>query len=156
MRHLVGRFEKTASEYYHEYQNNEENFNNQNVKNMSRLTHNLLRGLDYDTIYRIRSNNMEALQKRLGKVNQLSVKLNGGSFMYPLYLQNGEEIRKKLIEQKIYVPVLWNDTLWVCQDKLEQEYVKNILPLPVDQRYTEEDMEYIANTVLLFLYAANN
>ena len=58
------------------------------------------------------------------------------------------DIRKRLIENKIFVPTLWADTL-------EDEYVgtdeyllsKNTLFLPVDQRYDEEDIKYIIDIV---------
>ena len=64
--------------------------------------------------------------------------------MYPLLLENGSEIRKHLQEQKIYIPTLWGDVFEVCRKgSLEYNYAENILPLPVDQRYGEEEMKLI-------------
>lgn len=148
MEHLLGRFERSASEFYQSYQDSEKDFEQQDVKRMSKLTHNLLRGIDYESVKEKRTKNWNALNKRLSNVNKLSLEERIGGYMYPLYLENGQEIRKYLIGKKVYVPMLWNDTLSICQDKIEMDYVKNILPLPIDQRYVEEDMETIAELVL--------
>ena len=68
--------------------------------------------------------------------------------MYPLYINNGNEIKKKLQERKIYVPTLWPDVYKLC-DKTETEYqmAENIIPIPVDQRYNVDDMKYIVNEI---------
>ena len=64
--------------------------------------------------------------------------------MYPLYIENGAEIRKKLQQMKIFVPTLWGDVFDTCdKNSLEYNYAENILPLPTDQRYDGEDMKYI-------------
>lgn len=64
--------------------------------------------------------------------------------MYPLYIENGAKIRKKLQKEKIYIPTLWADVLAHCkQSELEYDMAQNILPLPLDQRYTLENMEYM-------------
>ncbi len=50
--------------------------------------------------------------------------------------------------EKIYIPVLWPDVFKICRaGDLEYDMAENILPLPVDQRYTEKDMEYICSRV---------
>ena len=68
--------------------------------------------------------------------------------MYPLYLANGADIRKKLQEEKIYIPTLWPDVFDVCNESdLEYDMAKNILPIPCDQRYSLEDMEYMVSEV---------
>ena len=68
--------------------------------------------------------------------------------MYPLYIDNGHNIRKKLIEKKIYIPTLWPDTYDYCNsDDLEYDMAKNILPLPVDQRYGEAEMKMIIDEI---------
>ena len=63
-------------------------------------------------------------------------------------LENAGEIRKQLIKQKIYIPVLWPKVLDECTvDSWEYKLAANILPLPVDQRYDLDDMSYMANVV---------
>ena len=64
--------------------------------------------------------------------------------MYPLYLVNGVDIRRKLQEHKIFIPTLWPAVFEICnEDELEYDMAKNILPIPIDQRYSISDMEYI-------------
>ena len=73
--------------------------------------------------------------------------------MYPLYLENGFELRKKLQELKIFIPILWPALFNICsEDELEYDMAKNILPIPVDQRYTIKDMEYIVNMIMHYHY----
>ena len=68
--------------------------------------------------------------------------------MYPLLLENGVEVRKKLLQKKIYIPTLWPDVLeWCGEDETEYQMAKNILPLPIDQRYGVEDMEYLQEMI---------
>ena len=47
MRFLLGRFERTAAEFYSEYVANNDMFENEPIKKMSKLTDNLLRGIQY-------------------------------------------------------------------------------------------------------------
>ncbi len=145
---LLGRFERTASEFYAEYAANNALFANEPIKIMSKLTKNLLHAIDYDTIKKCRKENFEFLHNALGGINRLSLNVPEGAFMYPLYIENGEQIRKKLQQKKIYIPTLWPD-VFECCDKSELEYdmAKNILPLPCDQRYATEEMKYLAGEV---------
>ena len=115
---------------------------------MSKLTTNLLRGLDYDAIQRRREENFAYLDQRLGKRNELSLVRPPGPFMYPLLLRGGRELRKQLQAQKIYIPTLWPDVFDICQpEDREYDWAANILPLPVDQRYGVEDMAELADAV---------
>lgn len=68
--------------------------------------------------------------------------------MYPFYFENGNDIRKKLQKEGIYIPLLWPnvvDNLKV--DEIEYKLAVNILPLPCDQRYTWKDMDYIVKQI---------
>lgn len=68
--------------------------------------------------------------------------------MYPLYMENGSEIRKKLQRKKIFIPTLWPAVFNRClEDELEFDMANNILPIPVDQRYGIEDMQYIIDAI---------
>ena len=72
--------------------------------------------------------------------------------MYPFLTPNGAIIRKKLQQEKIYIPTLWPSVKeWCSADMLEYKYAENILPLPIDQRYGEKDMMYIVNSIQKFI-----
>lgn len=142
MTHLLGRLETTGSEYYRHYVENDRLFSNEPVKLMSKLTHNLLQGIDYAQAAKVRSENYAFLSERLGKLNILNPRETPGPYMYPLLIENTSIIRKEMQARKIYVPLLWPG----CPDQgVGGRYAQGILPLPVDQRYTIEDMSYMCD-----------
>ena len=142
MRFLLGRFERTASEFYGEYAANNERFKTEPVKRMSGLTLNLLHGIDYSRVLRTREDNFAYLHRALAPRNGLTLERETGTFMYPLLLENGGAVRKRLQERKIYIPTLWPDVFRLCgEESLEYRLAENILPLPIDQRYGREDMD---------------
>ena len=145
---LLGRFERTASEFYSDFVSKEEEFSNFPVKKMSKLTDNLLHGIDYKVVKDKRTENFSYLHTNLKDMNELNLSIPDGAYMYPLYIKKGCEIRKKLQAKKIYVPTLWPDVFNLCgENELEYDMAKNILPIPVDQRYDIEDMEYMIKKV---------
>lgn len=148
MHFLLGRYERSASEFYAEYVENNHFFRNQPIKTMSKLTENLLHGIDYEEVRKRRTQNFSYLHEKLYYVNMLNLSLPDGAFMYPLYIENGAELRKQLQTKKIFIPTLWPAVFNLCgEDELEYDMAKNILPIPVDQRYGIEEMEYIINEI---------
>ena len=144
---LLGRFERSASEFYAGYNENNKYFIDQPIKQMSKLTRNLLCGIDYEFVKKRRQENFTYLHERLGGINQLEVK--PATFMYPFMVENGAELRKKLQAEKIYIPTLWPTVFEVAEkDSLEYRMAENILPLPIDQRYGIKDMEYLSNKIM--------
>ncbi|MBW6410296.1 hypothetical protein [Clostridium weizhouense] len=148
MIHILGRYEGTASEYYSYFQKSDEYFKNEKLKYMSNLTHNILGAIDYEEVRKIRTENYIYLKNKLDKYNKLELITLEGAFAYPFYIKNGIKIRKELANKKIYISTLWpnvlNDT---SECSIAYNYASNILPLPCDQRYSIEDMEYIINTL---------
>ncbi len=152
MTFLMGRFEKTAHAFYPQYVENNDSFRNVPMKKMSGLTRNILSGIDYDRVRNARTENYAYLHRRLQDRNPLDLTIPDGAFMYPLYVENGIQVRKKLQERKLYIPTLWPDVFALCQEsELEYDLAANILPLPVDQRYSIADMDEICQAVLPFL-----
>lgn len=148
MHFLLGRYERSASEFYTEYVDNNHFFRNEPIKRMSKLTENLLHGIDYEMIREKRTQNFAYLHEKLHSLNKLNLLATDGSFMYPLYIENGAEVRKQLQAKKIFIPILWPAVFNLCEEnELEYDMAKNILPIPVDQRYGIEDMKYIAREI---------
>lgn len=137
MAHILGRFEKTGREFYADSAANNDYFDTCGIKAMSVLTENLLHAIDYDRVKRIRTENFRALHSVLGQSNMLDVHPVEGAFAYPYMTERAEEIRKTT---ELYIPTLWPNTR-------ENKFTKYVLPLPVDQRYTEEDMYFIAESL---------
>lgn len=146
--YLLGRFERTASEFYSEYTLHEKSSENEPIKRMSKLTENLLHGIDYEFVKKRRTDNFRLLHNQFESINRLKLTVPEGAFMYPLYIENGAEIRKTLQAEKIYIPTLWPDVFDICkEDEIEYDMAKNILPLPVDQRYETSEMNYIISQI---------
>ena len=123
MHFLFGRYERSANEFYGEYVANNRMFSTEPLKRMSRLTENLLHGINYELICKRRTDNFTFLHENLKESNKLTLNIPQGAFMYPLYLENGAKIRKDLQEKKIYIPTLWPNVLNNCSsDSLEYRY----------------------------------
>lgn len=147
MKHILGRFEGCASDYYADFKANDHGFVQQPLRYMSELTHNLLRAIDYDAVRAKREENYAVLENAFGNKNRLRTAMPIGPYCYPLYCENGMAIKKKLAEKKIYVPTLWPNVL-TMEGTLEKDFAENILPLPCDQRYSTHDMNYMIQEVL--------
>ena len=147
--YLFGRYEKDASSYYDEFKENDEKFKDQPVRLMSRITENMLRGVNYEYVSSSRSDNWNTLHDILGKYNKLSLCIPKGPFAYPFYSEKADAIRLELKNKKIYIPVLWPNVL-EDNSEMSNEYkmAMNILPLPCDQRYTSDDMKYLADQIM--------
>lgn len=116
---------------------------------MSRLTERLIRGIDYEGARRRRMDNFRFLHERLGHLNRLSPDLDSMSapYCYPLWTGLAD-LRDALIDARILIPVLWPEVLEkALPGSVEWKLARNLLPLPVDQRWGRQDMERIARTV---------
>lgn len=154
MRFILGRYEVNANTFYKESSENNNRFEKENIKEMSKLTHNLLRGIDYEYVKKVRQSNVLFLTSCLSNSNAIAypphcyTMSTDGCFMYPLMLKSdGDTIRKRLQNQKIYVPKLWPDCNEDECNIFELDCIHNIIPLPVDQRYNLDDMQYIVNSI---------
>lgn len=150
MSHILGRLEVSGSAFYGDFQKNDELFYDLPLLEMSPVTRNILRAVDYEAVRNARNANYTLLHAALGAANVLRLTMPDGPYCYPFYCENGMAIKKRLAAKKIYVPTLWPNAL-VHDGTLEKDYAENILPLPCDQRYSVEDMVRITNTVLSFV-----
>ena len=147
MSFVLGRFERPAGEYFASAARNNDELSME-PKRMSALTENLLHAVDYERVKRIRTENFRRLHEGLGGQNLLNLRLTEGAYAYPLMLPEGQTIRRKLIEQKIFVPMLWPNV--PEQQPAESDacrLAREILPLPCDQRYGAEEMDFIIRAV---------
>ncbi|MDY0235310.1 MAG: hypothetical protein RBR71_04750 [Gudongella sp.] len=152
MSHILGRYEGLASDYYCDFQENDDLFNIESLKYMSKLTKNILGAIDYQRVIETRDENYFYLESKLKEINRLNLLRSEGAFAYPLYVENGVEIRKRLAGKKIYIPTLWPNVIRDnLEDSIEYNYAANILPLPCDQRYGIKEMEYLVKQLKMLL-----
>lgn len=150
MEYLVRRLDEGAEAGYASFQESEASLDNNPIKQMSRLTERVLAGVDYEWMGLRRRENFLYLHGCLGEHNKLKMELQEGEvpMVYPLWLDRGEELKKELIRNKIFVATYWSNVLEWCQEgMLESELARNVLALPVDQRYDEKDMDHIVHLI---------
>ena len=119
------------------------------IKRMSELTRRMLRSVDYEDLAQRRERNYRVLVERFRSVNELRLPMEGfAPFVYPLLIEE-PGLRQRVVGNHIYTPQWWKYLLnEVPQDSVEARLSKWLLPLPVDQRYTEQDMNEMAGIVL--------
>lgn len=148
--HLLGRIDRSAEKFYGIFIHNDESLNMQPIKQMSKLTHRLLSSLDYDYIKTERRNNFLYLHEQLRETNKLNLKIDDNTvpMVYPFLADNGKELKVKLIENKIFVATYWPNVLnWAEKDSFEYNLTGNLLALPIDQRYSKDDMNRIIEVI---------
>ena len=147
--HLLKRIEYGAEKGYKYFKANDNNLIGQSIKRMSNLTQALLCNIDYNFVIQKRRENFLILNQKLSQYNELLFKLKTKSIpmIYPL-LYNKPGIKQKLIEQKIFTPTYWPNVLkWTLEKSLEFKLTKEIIYLPIDQRYGIYEMENIIKII---------
>lgn len=152
MEHILGRYEHDAGTYYQQMLKNASAYHQEEPKYMSRLTCNLLRGIDYDRIKEQREKNYQYLHQHLNpenfRKNPFIRKIPEGPFAYPYYSPKGIQLRKELAKYKIFIPTNWGNVLKSLPNtRREYDWAANILPLPCDQRYGMEEMNFMIKTI---------
>lgn len=148
MGHILGRYEENAGVYYQEMLQNAARYAGMEIRRMSRLTENLLGAIDYETGRRKREENYRILSEALPSEFIFTRVTPEGPFVYPYYHKEGLKLRRWLAEHKIFVPTYWKNILEECtESSLEYQWAADVLPLPCDQRYGKEEMQYMAERI---------
>lgn len=148
MAHVVGRMEDGSAEWYGAYRASEESIDAEPLAAMSETTRSLMAAVDFPFARRRREENYAILGKALGGRNRLAAGSPEGPYMYPLLVEDSAGLRDRLAEAGVFVPTLWPNVLADCPaPSWAHRYARDVLPLPVDQRYNRDDMEYVASCV---------
>lgn len=147
--HLVKRIDISAEEGFKDFRRVDDGFDNQPIRKMSKLTQRMMQSIDYEAVSQQRIDNYLMLQKVLGSSNRIDLPLEGDAvpLVYP-YLGDVRDLREKLIANKIFVARYWPNVLnWTTKDDIEYTLAFQIQPLPIDQRYNNENMERIIDII---------
>ena len=153
--HLLKRVDVNAETSYAYFLEAEAALSRSPALGISNLSRALIEASDTDFICKARRNNFEALHARFRGSNELSHLIDRVlgrdgfvPFMYPLLLPTGKMIRRQLIENRIYSPTLWSAIAEASEaSDYEKHMSLNTVHLPVDQRYTLDDMNWIAGKI---------
>lgn len=148
--HLLKRHDLTPMDGYNDFKESSHKIALSPLSSMSTLTYNMMSSLDYELIKERRISNFAFLHARLADTNGLqipSLESFACPMVYPYYTKD-QGLRKKLINNQVFVATYWPNVLdWCNEREVEYELCKNIIPLPIDQRYGEEDMKRIIEII---------
>ncbi|WP_420384914.1 hypothetical protein [Roseivirga sp.] len=148
--HLLKRIDTGAESGYTSFAKNESRLKNQPIKLMSNLTSHILMSINYESIAEIRRNNFLRIHERLSEGNFFTFELSAESvpMIYPFWT-NRVDLRSSLRSRKVYTPIYWTNVLDICNEKdLEYQFVNNVVYLPIDQRYSFADIDYLVRLIL--------
>lgn len=141
--HLFRRLDAGASQGLDEFRHNNEALSHMPMKSMSRLTRRILETIDYEVLKAKRRLNFETLNQALASENKLDIP-DCNTFACPMaypFLTDDKMLRKRLIDNKIFVATYWPNVFeWCSRNSIEYNLAKYLLPLPIDQRYESRDM----------------
>lgn len=124
-----------------------------NYDAMSKLAKGLLENVDYKRVRQQRKDNYLMLFDAFKDINNISLPGEAVPYQFPLLLRGkGRDIKKQLIENRIFVSTLWSgDELQKNGNEFEISMMEDCVFLPMDQRYNEEDMKYIISLVRIIV-----
>lgn len=114
----------------------------------------LLRRIDFTALLAKRRANIVRLKERLAELDGTRLRFLSGhpedsTLYFPVYLENRGEIQRAMAQHGVYCPVIWPEpeaAHGVCE--VSRYVTEHMLALPCDQRYTPEDMDFIADTLI--------
>lgn len=147
IKEMVLRDETGEFFHYPSFIEADKHFKNEDLRYMSNFTKNFLNAIDYNLVKKKRLENYKFLFEYLSKYNNLQLNGKELNFMYPLLVDNGDELRTYLKENNIYAIKLWPNVLWNGSNLEEIKRVENTLLLPIDQRYSVDEMKYMLDVI---------
>jgi len=151
LEHLVKRFNGHTQEGYAAFKENEQ-LCGPEIKGMSAITRYLLSHINYTEVIARRRANFERLHYTFKNQNQLAITTGEECvpMVYPLLTEYPID-RNVLYKNEIYIPTFWAEVNRENKNgfKTEQRLAQQLLPLPIDHRYQEADMERMAATIQL-------
>lgn len=152
MRHLLLRVENPSEVGHKAYQENEEFLDQLPLMRMSELTKKILLSVDFNNHRIVRNTNFDFLNESLGKFNKYEFDIIEGPLAYPLWVNDGPALREVLKKNRVFTPIYWNSVLDnVPKDSIEYDMVVNTIPIPVDLRYSQDDLQRVVDIVKTFL-----
>jgi hypothetical protein len=144
---LFKRHEVGSGAAYEDRMKNENRIDSSDILNMSKLTHTLLKGINYDSIKRSRRSNFDFCLKQYEHLNLLDVGMHLDEscvpMVYPLVIEQ-KNLMEKLRERQIFTGRWWNHVLNEVEPNTFEAWLSNyMLPLPVDQRYPSVELELV-------------
>ena len=146
---LLDRLDKSAEEAFSDYHKSEDSLDHDKIKKMSKITQFIMSSIDYKDVASRRFNNYIYLHDKLTLTNKLCVQPEGKSvpMVYP-FLSDDINLRKKLIDNKVYVASYWPNVKNMSNlESMESQFAVSLIPIPIDQRYGKDDLNKILEII---------
>lgn len=148
MIHLLKRADIGAEAGYSDFRHNDDSLIGQSIKRMSRITEKILCSIDYESIKSIRRKNYHYLYQKLQDSNNIQLAFDDDAIpMFYPYLTQDKTLRKRLVENRIFVPTLWpNMEEWCENDSFDLQLMQLLLLLPISQSDRQDVIPSIINS----------
>lgn len=150
MTHLLKRIDLGAQAAYFDFQRTESILEDEEIKKMSHLTKSMLENIDFEYIMKKRIENFLFLHNYLKDSNDLHLELSIDCvpLVYPYRVKESKRIREKLLNDRVFCAQYWPNVLeWCNKNHNSYNLTNEIIALPVDQRYSIEEMKKIINLI---------
>ena len=134
-KYLEEALRSILSQTYSDFKVNEQYLNELPVEQISNLSWYIYKNYDHDAAIERRIANFQFLHENLEKNNIM---------IYP-YRTKRKSLRTKFIDNKVYTPIFWpKSQSSACMSSQKSVLLASeIIPLPIDQRYSLLDMTKI-------------
>ncbi len=149
MTSLIKRIDLGPEAGFEDFHNEGDMLCNQPIRFMSKFTQSMLMTINYEKIKCKRRENFIRLHHALNDTNAFIFNLENDTvpMIYP-YLTAKNGLRQMLINNRVFVAKYWpNVEEWVERGCLEWNLANNMVAIPIDQRYDEDDMDYIVRLI---------
>lgn len=147
--HLLKRYDEGASGAYADFKKNDYYVGQLSLRKMSFLTRSIMSSVDYNNLCKRRITNFKKLHSVLGESNLLNCV--DDSFLCPLvypYLSKVSGLKKYLIDNNVFCATYWPNVFDWCESSDFEYYLANeLVAIPIDQRYDEDDMNRIIKII---------
>ena len=147
--HLLKRLDCGPEYGYKDFKLNDNSLNNLEIEKMSDLTSILLDSYDWNLAKLKRRENFLYLHQFLADKNLLKFDLieEDVPMVYP-FLSANSNLRNKLISNRVFVATYWPQIEQKCSENDYEIFLQSyLLPLPIDQRYSINDMKKILDII---------
>jgi len=155
--HHITRIEQGAQKGYNDFVKNDDVLKKQAILQMSNFTKKVFHNIDFDEVKRIRKENFEYLHSELKKTNsfKFSVSNNIVPMVYPFWIK-GVRLHEEFIKKKVFIATYWPNVLKDNKSsENETQFANELLPLPIDQRYSIDEMKFIVSIIRKYVRSKN-
>lgn len=121
------------------------------VKIISDFAYYITECVDIEQMVHIRKENADYLQQKIKKIGITPIREfneNECALVLPIRVNNRDDFRKYLIENRIYCAVHWPfDGLYESERSGAKYNAETLISLPIDQRYSTKELDYMIEVI---------